>query len=60
MTPSPDSRIRPAPLPDEDVADLVGHPRGTLAIVFVFAALFTLGWFGLFLFRFLEQGAPHH
>jgi len=38
----------------------VGHPRGTLAIVLIFAALFTLGWFGLYLFRFMERGAPHH
>jgi hypothetical protein len=34
------------------------HPRGTLAIVIVFGALFALGWLVMFLF-FLERGAPH-
>jgi len=35
------------------------HPRGTLAIVIVFAVLFALGWLGMYLFMFLERGAPH-
>ena len=46
--------------PADDVEAIVGHPRGTLAIVIVFAALFAAGWFAMFLFRFMEQGAPHH
>lgn len=37
-----------------------GHPRGTLAIVAIFGALFALGFFALFVLRFLERGAPHH
>ena len=37
-----------------------GHPRGTLAIVAIYGALFALGWFALYVFRFLGQGAPHH
>jgi hypothetical protein len=37
-----------------------GHPRGTLAIVAIFGALFALGFFALFILRFLERGAPHH
>ena len=48
------------PAAADDVSDIVGHPRGTLAIVIVFAALFAIGWFAMFLFRFMEQGAPHH
>ncbi len=36
----------------------LGHPRGTLAIVAVFALLFAAGWFALYVFRFLAQGAP--
>jgi hypothetical protein len=35
------------------------HPRGTLAIVAVFGALFALGWLVMFLFVFLQRGAPH-
>jgi len=36
----------------------LGHPRGTLAIVAIFGLLFTLGWLAMYLFRFLELGAP--
>jgi hypothetical protein len=57
MAPADDRR---PPAAASDAAALAGHPRGTLAIVIIFAALFALGWFGLYLFRFLEQGAPHH
>lgn len=35
------------------------HPRGTLAIVIVFGLLFALGWLAVYLFIFLERGAPH-
>ena len=34
------------------------HPRGTLAIVAVLGAFFALGWLAMFLFLFLERGAP--
>ena len=44
----------------DDVADIVGHPRGTLAIVIIFGVVFLLGWVALYVFRFLEHGAPHH
>jgi hypothetical protein len=30
-----------------------GHPRGTLAVVVIFGALFALGWF-------TARGTPHH
>lgn len=35
------------------------HPRGTLAIVIVFGALFALGWFAMYVWLFLGRGAPH-
>lgn len=37
----------------------VGHPRGTLAILLIYALLFGLGWMALFFFEFLPRGAPH-
>ena len=37
----------------------IGHPRGTLAIVLIYAALFALGWAFLFFVEFLPRGAPH-
>jgi hypothetical protein len=49
---------QPPSAPDR-IAETVGHPRGTLAIVLVFAALFALGWFAMFFSRFMGQGAPH-
>jgi hypothetical protein len=39
--------------------DELGHPRGTLAIVFVFGVLFALGWLGVYFFLFISRGAPH-
>jgi hypothetical protein len=45
---------------DVEVLENIGHPRGTLAIVAVFALLFALGWFGTYFFVFIERGAPHH
>jgi hypothetical protein len=56
MPQAQDPYPRPA---SDDVSEIVGHPRGTLAIVVVFAILFAAGWFAMFLFRFMEQGAPH-
>ena len=43
----------------EDLPEDLGHPRGTLAIVIVFGALFLLGWLAMYVFMFLERGAPH-
>lgn len=43
---------------EEPLQDL-GHPRGTLAIVILYALLFALGWAGLYVFEFLPRGAPH-
>jgi len=47
------------PSEPEPPADF-GHPRGTLAIVIVFGALFAAGWFAMYFYRFLSAGVPHH
>jgi hypothetical protein len=44
---------------DDNVLQDLGHPRGTLAIVLIFGALFLLGWLAMYIFMFLERGAPH-
>jgi hypothetical protein len=46
--------------PSADPIDDLGHPRGTLAIVLIFGALFAVGWFAFYLLRFMERGVPHH
>lgn len=43
----------------EDLPEDFGHPRGTLVIVILFGLLFALAWLGMYLFLFLERGAPH-
>ena len=35
------------------------HPRGTLAILVLYALLFALGFLALYFFEFLGRGAPH-
>jgi hypothetical protein len=45
-------------MPSRDSHDEFGHPRGTLAIVLIFGALFALGWIAMYVWRFLERGAP--
>ncbi|HEX2344700.1 MAG TPA: hypothetical protein VHI98_29795 [Vicinamibacterales bacterium] len=42
--------------PGEDI----GHPRGTLAIVALFGLLLALAWLAMYVFLFLERGAPSH
>jgi hypothetical protein len=37
----------------------VDHPRGTLAILAVFGALFAVGWFAMYFFSYLGAGATH-
>jgi len=37
----------------------LGHPRGTLVIVGLFGLAFGLAWFAMYVFEFLERGAPH-
>ena len=43
----------------DDVLKDLGHPRGTLAIVLIFGALFFFGWLAMYVFMFLARGAPH-
>jgi hypothetical protein len=44
---------------DEDILARLGHPRGTLAVVLIFAALFALAWFAAYV-TFIGRGATHH
>jgi hypothetical protein len=44
---------------NEVPADDFGHPRGTLAIVGIFGALFLLGWLAFYLYLYLGRGATH-
>ena len=37
-----------------------GHPRGTLAIVLIYGLIFAATWIGLYVWQFLERGAPTH
>ncbi len=41
---------------DEEELKDVGHPRGTLAIVLIYAALFVLGWLVLYYGEFRLRG----
>jgi hypothetical protein len=34
------------------------HPRGTLALVTALGLFFLVGWLAMFLFVFLQRGAP--
>jgi hypothetical protein len=43
----------------EDVSVSSGHPKGTLAILVLYAVLFALGFLALYFFEFLGRGAPH-
>jgi hypothetical protein len=43
---------------DELPPEAMEHPRGTLAIVIIVFALFGLAWLAMYLFVFLERGAP--
>lgn len=47
------------PIRPRDDHEELGHPRGTLAIVAVFGALFLLGWLAMYFCMFLQRGAPH-
>lgn len=38
--------------------DEIGHPRGTLAIVALYALLFVAGWIFLFATQFVPRGTP--
>ena len=55
----PDSGTSVKRSPVEEPQEEFGHPRGTLAIVIVFGILLALGWFAMYIFEFLQRGAPH-
>jgi hypothetical protein len=40
--------------PNED--ERVGHPRGTLAIVVIYALVFVAGWLALYFFTYTPRG----
>lgn len=44
-------------LTEEPPAGLDGHPKGTLAIVGIYGALFVIGWLILYFFVFVPRGA---
>jgi hypothetical protein len=54
LNPQDDAARRLQPDPDT-----LQHPRGTFAIVLIFGLLFALGWVAVYVFVFLERGAPH-
>lgn len=43
---------------DEILAE-IGHPKGTLAFLGVYMALFIVGWILMYFFLFIPRGAPH-
>jgi hypothetical protein len=49
-----------APESEPELPPDVEHPRGTLAIVIIFGALFALGWFAMYFLRFMAADVPHH
>ena len=48
----------PQPIDDAALREFE-HPRGTLALVIIVFLLFTLGWFAMYFFMFLQRGVPH-
>jgi hypothetical protein len=55
-----DADSRTGPPGEADLPPDIEHPRGTLAIVLVFGALFALGWVAMYFLRFMADGVPHH
>jgi hypothetical protein len=49
-----------APAAEPELPPGSEHPRGTLAIVIIFAVLFALGWFAMYFLRFMSSDVPHH
>jgi hypothetical protein len=43
---------------EERILAELGHPKGTLAVVGVYMALFIAGWILFYYFLFLPRGAP--
>jgi hypothetical protein len=51
--------VKPGGPPEPETDPEFEHPRGTLAIVIVFGALFALGFFVMYGWVFLARGATH-
>jgi len=65
MNTAPQSQEMPSEMVDvedlaiEDMAiEDLGHPKGTLAIVLIYGALFALGWILLYFVEFIPRGTP--
>lgn len=54
----PPGTAGPADGVDEEALAAIGHPRGTLAVLGAYFALFVAGWVLLYYFLFLPRGAP--
>lgn len=54
LEPTSAAPVDPQTYTEEDF----GHPRGTLAIVLIYAAIFAGTWIGLYIWQFLGRGAP--
>jgi hypothetical protein len=50
--------VKPEPSTNDGLVESLGHPRGTLAIVILYAILFALGWLAFYVLLFLPRGAP--
>jgi len=57
---APESILQPGRVGSGGTEEDFGHPRGTLAIVLIYAVIFALSWGGLYVWQFLERGAPTH
>lgn len=43
---------------EDEILAAMGHPRGTLAVLAVYMALFIVGWILMYFFLFIPRGAP--
>ena len=44
---------------EDEILAAIGHPKGTMAVVALYMALFIAGWIFFFFFLFIPRGAPH-
>jgi len=45
---------------DDDASALPEHPKGTIAILLIYAGFFAVGWAAFYVFIFLGRGATTH
>ncbi len=43
---------------DREMLEAIGHPRGTLAILLIYAIAFAAGWLLLYFGTFMPRGVP--